>query len=189
MWPSVLQYRLPNIRHSGHVTLQVEPLAENYLEQLLYIDRMRRGREDKRAPHSLRKRSGMSNHIALQIHAETREQVEFGADQERNECVVEPSSLPVPFLNASQRYSSRKVEHEKNRCSICAHERNHLIELVLPAAKVENSKRHGAVAHRNDFFHEVDAERLNVVFLEFVFDILDHKRGLSDVRISQHPNL
>lgn len=59
--------------------------------------------------------------------------VVFGSDEEGYRSLVEPSALPVPFLDRIQGALSREIEHEEYSHSVIAHQRKHVDKLSLAA--------------------------------------------------------
>ena len=61
----------------------------------------------------------------------------FGADKERDSCLVEAPTLAVPFLDGVQCTLAGKVEHEQNGHGVVANEGQHVDKLAL-ATEIPN---------------------------------------------------
>lgn len=107
------------------------------------------------------------------------------AHQKRNSRLIEPPPLPIPLLDTIQRALPRQVKHEQYRHRIIAHQRQHIHKLALPA-QVPDGERNLCVADADGLLHEVDAQRLDVVFVPGALDVLDHEAGFADLGVADH---
>ena len=89
---------------------------------------------------------------------------------------------------ARDRATPAQVEHKQDGRRIVAHKREHVDEFALPA-EVPNRKRNVGVAYTYRLFHEIDAQRLDVVLVEGALDELDHQARLADLRVANHADL
>lgn len=85
--------------------------------------------------------------------------VVLGANQERNGCLVEPTTLAVPLLDRVQGALPGEIEHEQDSNSVVAHQGKHVYELPL-ATEVPDREGNFRIADRDGFFHEVDPFKL-----------------------------
>jgi hypothetical protein len=74
-----------------------------------------------------------------------------------------------------QGYSERKAVWQN-----APYEREHVDELAL-SAKIPDGEGDLGIADRDGLFHKVDAERLNVIFVEAAFDVADHQTCLANL--------
>lgn len=119
---------------------------------------------------------------------EIDEVIVLGANQNRDRCLVEPPSLAIPLLDAVERAFPGQVKHEQNRHGIIADEREHVDELSL-AAEIPYAERYFRVADADCLFHEVDAQRLDVVLIPAALDVLHHQGCFADLCIAYHAYL
>lgn len=112
----------------------------------------------------------------------------LGANKNRNRSFVEPPSLAVPLLDAIECAFPRQIEHEQDSYRIVANKWQHVDEFSL-AAKIPYAERDFGVPDADCFLHEIDAKRLDIIFVPAAFDIFHHQRRLADLGVAYHPNL
>ena len=80
----VLQNGLAHVDNLGNGTLQIKRAGENYLKDLLHVDRRIGGRENQGCMHRLGKLSCLLRDVFLLARLHPSENIVLGADQERN---------------------------------------------------------------------------------------------------------
>ena len=89
--------------------------------RLLYVDTVRGAGENETSLHSLRKPLSLQTDLLLLLSREVDEMVILGSYQERNGCLVEAASLPVPLFDGVERAFPGQVEHKQDCYRIVAH--------------------------------------------------------------------
>lgn len=126
--------------------------------------------------------------LLLVLNGKVDKMVVLCADEDGNGRLVEASALAVPLLDAVEGALSRQVKHEEDGDGVVANEGQHVDKLAL-AAQVPDGKGDFRVANGYRLFHEIDAQRLDIVFVPAALDVLDHERRLADLGIAHHADL
>jgi len=70
-------------------------------------------------------------------------------------CLVEPSPLSIPLLDAIQCTLAGEIKHEEDGNCVVAHERQHVDKLSL-ATEIPDRKGDFRVTDGDCLFHEID---------------------------------
>lgn len=114
--------------------------------------------------------------------------VVLGADENWDGRLVEPAPLAIPLFDAIQCTLAGEIKHEENGDCVVAHKRQHVDKLSL-TTEIPDRKGDFRVADRDCLFHEIDTQRLDIILIPAPLDVLDHQRGLADLRITNHSDL
>lgn len=109
-------------------------------------------------PHLIRIPTYLDRDFFLVLPGKVDELIIFGADKERNGCLVEPATLAIPFLDRIQRTLPGQIEHEEDGDGVIANKRKHVHEFSLPT-QVPDRECDFRIPDRDGLFHEIDAWR------------------------------
>lgn len=123
---------------------------------LLHINTVACRAEDQACFHRFGESLRLQRDLFLFFFGEVDKVVVFCANQERNGGLVEPTSLPIPFLDRVQGRFAGEVKHEEDGDGVVADQREHVDKLAL-SAEIPNGECDFCVSDGDCLFHEVDA--------------------------------